>query len=188
MAKPNPARRARTKERIADAFWRLYKEGGLRAATVSAIIAEAGVHRSTFYEYFADAPAALAAIEDEQIAYAAKQIEGALADADKVDVVDTVVSIYGDNADKLSVLLGKSTGDSFARRLKQSIVPLVEGSFGVDASSGANRYAFEFVLSGILSAMTLWYERGCAEPLEDVAETLRTLMLDGPLSFMSHTR
>lgn len=186
MAKPNPKRRAQTKAKIKDAFWSLYKEGSLKSATVSAIIALADIHRSTFYEYYPDSPAVLKDIEDEQIANASSHIKRAMADMPNVDAMETVMAIYGENADTLSVLLREGTGSPFAQRLKQQIIPLVETAFEVNADDGANRYAFEFTLSGILSAITLWYSRGCIEPIDELAETLRALMLKGSYAYISN--
>lgn len=186
MAKPNPGRRAQTKSKIKDAFWYLYKTGGMKSATVSGIIARAGIHRSTFYEYYSDSLAVLKEIEDEQIANAKHHIKRALADMPNVDAMEVIMAIYGENAGFLSVLLGEGANSSFAQRLKQQVIPLVESTFGTGVDDGVNCYAFEFTLSGILSAITLWYARGCVEPVDDLADTLRSLMLKGSYAFVSN--
>ena len=47
-----PEVRARTRERIVEAFFSLYEGRALREVTVGEVAAAAHVNRSTFYEYF----------------------------------------------------------------------------------------------------------------------------------------
>lgn len=45
---------AATRKRLMDSFWSLYQDRPMEKISVSAIVERAGVHRSTFYEYFMD--------------------------------------------------------------------------------------------------------------------------------------
>lgn len=60
-------RKSTQRERVLDAMVRVASHGGYARATVSTVIAEAGVSRPTFYEYFADRDDCfLAALGDSQ--------------------------------------------------------------------------------------------------------------------------
>lgn len=45
---------AATRKKIMDSFWDIYITTPIDKITISAITKSAGVHRSTFYEYFKD--------------------------------------------------------------------------------------------------------------------------------------
>lgn len=184
MAKPNPERCAATRRKIMDSFWELYAKGGYKAATVSAIIKNASIHRSTFYEYFSDAQAVLEAIEDEQISNVEGYVSHAAGNIENVDPVAILMGVYGENAEYLSVLLGDSANSSFSSKLKSRIIPIVQDKLRIDADEGTNRYLFEFFLSGMLAAISLWYKRDCKESPDALAKTMRTMMLEGPFAFI----
>lgn len=61
------AARSRTRRKIEDAFWTLYLEKEFRRVTVREIIQKAGIHRSTFYQYFESVGDIFDAIKDHQL-------------------------------------------------------------------------------------------------------------------------
>ena len=121
MANKDPERRAATRRRIMDACWEVSAADPARAVTVSAVVEAAGVHRSTFYEYFGDAPSAMSAIEDELAAAFGAEAERAFATggADPAGIVQRVYVAHGE---RLSLLLGDAGDPGFSRpcRMRQS--------------------------------------------------------------------
>ena len=184
MAKPNPERCAATRNKIMNSFWKLYKDGGIKKATVSAIIKDASIHRSTFYEYFADSQAVLEAIEEEQIANAERYVADVIGKVDKIDPVNVLMGIYGENAEYWSVLIGDNASSSFSKKLKDRIKPFVQNRLGINDDDSMNRYVFEFFVSGVLASINLWYKRDCRESAEELAETMRMLYMHGPSAFV----
>lgn len=158
MARKDPERRARTRERIMDAYWELYAADPSHNVTVSAVVAEAGVHRSTFYEYFGDADAVLAAIEGDLAELFEAESAAALSGG-KMDPAGIVQRVYVEHGDRLSVLLGDAGDSRFARRVKDALVPVAMRELGL-ADDPLAPYLFEFAASGLLAAASLWYERG----------------------------
>ena len=174
MANKDPERKAATRRRIMDACWDVYAADPTNAVTVSAIVKAAGVHRSTFYEYFEDARSVLAAIEDELAETFESEAERAFASGG-ADPAGIVQRMYVAHGDRLSLLLGKSGDPSFARRLKEALRPVAE--HGLDLGGRAfDPYLFEFASSGILAAVTLWYERGCDLEPAELGEGIRDLL------------
>lgn len=165
MAHKDPERRARTRGRIMDAYWDLYSSDPSRGVTVSAVIARAGVHRSTFYEYFGDADAVLLAIEDELAALFEAESASALSGGE-VDPAGIVRRVYVDHGDRLSLLLGDSGDPRFAKRVKDALGPIAVDRFRL-ANDRFAPYLVEFAVSGIIAAASLWYERGCDLPPDE---------------------
>ena len=158
MANKNPERRARTRKRIMDAYWDLYASSPSRSVTVSAVITNAGVHRSTFYEYFSDADAVLMAIEDELAALFEEESVGALS-GDVVDPAGIVQRVYVAHGDRISLLLGDSGDPRFTRRVKEALKPVAMRELDLAGDPFAP-YLVEFAATGLLAAASLWYERG----------------------------
>ena len=174
MANKDPERKAATRRRIMDACWDVYAADPANAVTASAIVKAAGVHRSTFYEYFDDARSVMAAIEDELAEAFGVEAASAFASggADPAGIVQRVYVTYGD---RLSLLLGKSGDPSFARKLKDALRPVAEHGLGL-GNREFDPYMFEFAASGILAAATLWYERGCDLEPAEFGEGIRSLL------------
>ncbi|WP_172135039.1 TetR/AcrR family transcriptional regulator [Adlercreutzia sp. ZJ473] len=160
MAKKNLEKRAATRKRIMDSCWDVYVEKGASGLTVKEIITRAKVHRSTFYEYFDSAQDAFDALEDELIALI--QAEALLAmKNDANDPASLVRHVYVEHQERLSVLLGSQGDPSFSRRIADTIICSVVGSLDLGEPDDQVPYVLEFALVGALSAITLWYERGC---------------------------
>lgn len=174
MANRDPERKAATRRRIMDACWDVYAADPANAVTVSAIVKAAGVHRSTFYEYFSDAPSVLSAIEDELAEAFGAEAKRAFATGG-ANPAGIVQRVYVRHGDRLSVLLGKSGDPGFACRLKDALRPVAVSGLGLGDKAFAP-YLFEFAASGILAAATLWYERGRDLTPAEFGEGIRTLL------------
>ena len=174
MANKDPGRKAATRKRIMDACWDLYAVNPTNAVTVSAIVKAAGVHRSTFYEYFDDARSVLTAIEDELAEAFGAEAARAFSSGG-ADPAGIVQRVYVKHGDRLSVLLGESGNPGFARKLKDALRPVAVDGLGL-SDKAFDPYLFEFAASGILSAATLWYERERDLEPAELGEGLRALL------------
>ena len=184
MANKNPERRARTRERIMDAYWGLYAADPSRNVTVSAVIEKADVHRSTFYEYFGDADAVLLAIEDDLAALFEEESAGALS-GDAADPAGIVQRVYVAHGDRLSLLLGNSGDPRFTWRVKDALRPVAMSKLGI-AGDPFGPYLFEFAVSGLLAAASLWYERGCELSPDEFGEGIQAMLRGATTCGMRH--
>ena len=141
-----------------DAFWRLYArsratgDGSPRAVTASAIIKEAGVHRSTFYKYFRDVEAVLDAVETELIDVIKASAVKAMESKESIDPARLVRAVYVENSERLSLLLGPCGDPGFAAKVKRAVQPAVERVLGIERNA-LSPYVLEFLASGMLSAI-----------------------------------
>lgn len=174
VANKDPERRAATRRRIMDACWSVYAADPTRTVTVSAIVKAAGVHRSTFYEYFDDAPSVMAAVEDDLARAFGAEAERAFANGG-ADPAGIVQRVYVTHGERLSLLLGGEGNPGFARKLKDALWPVAERGLGLGGRA-FDPYLFEFAASGILAAATLWYERGRDLEPEEFGKGIRRLL------------
>ena len=157
-----------------DACWDMYAADPSRAVTVSAIVSAAGVHRSTFYEYFDDAPSVMVALENELAEVFGEEAEHALATGG-ADPADIVRRVYVTHGERLSLLLGDAGDPGFFRKLKDALRPVAERGLGLNGDA-FDPYLFEFAASGILAAVTLWYKRGRDLDPAEFGDGLRALL------------
>lgn len=182
MANKDPERRARTRRRIMDAYWDLYASDTSRNVTVSAVIAAAGVHRSTFYDYFGDADAVLAAIEDEMAALFEAESARALS-GESADPAGIVQRVYVEHGSVLSVLLGDAGNPRFARRVKEALKPVAMRELDLEGDP-FSPYLLEFAATGLLAAASLWYERECDLAPHEFGNGIRVTLM----AVMSQTK
>lgn len=175
MAKKNPVKRAATRRKLIDACWDTYVEKGASGLTVKEIIDRAQVHRSTFYEYFDSAQHAFGALEDELIYLIRSEALLAMSE-DASDPATLVRRVYVRHQKRLSILLGAQGDPSFARRIADAIVRSLEGSLDLEMPKTEVPYVLEFALMGALSAITLWYERGCDLSSEELAALVSRML------------
>lgn len=167
-----------------DAFWRLYAhsratgDGSPRAVTASAVIKEAGVHRSTFYKYFRDVEAVLDAVEAELIDIIKASAVKAMESKEGIDPAHLVRAVYVENSERLSLLLGSCGDPGFAAKAKRAVQPAVERVLGIERNA-LSPYVLEFLASGLLSAITLWYENGCDLTADELGSTMKSLITSG---------
>lgn len=183
MAHKDPQRCRQTRKTIMDAFWRLYARNratgsGPRAVTASAVIAEAGVHRSTFYKYFRDVADVLDAIESELIGVIKQSAVKAMESKGALDAAQLIRTVYVAHSERLSLLLGSQGDPGFASKVKQAVKPAVEQVAGI-GENPFGPYVLEFLSSGLLSAITLWYENGCDLTADELGGAMQTLVVEG---------
>ncbi|WP_165053221.1 MULTISPECIES: TetR/AcrR family transcriptional regulator [unclassified Adlercreutzia] len=176
MAKKDPQRRARTRKRIIDAFWLLAGSQPMGAVSVSAVVKEARVNRSTFYEYFSSAITLREAAEDELLAFMREKARG-ITQADEGALVEYVGAIYAEQSDKLRLLLGPGGNASFVMRLKEALRPVMAGLVPEGMPEQEAQLRLEFALSGMIAAYSRWFQAGESLPVGDASRLVKQMVM-----------
>lgn len=174
MANKDPERRAATRRRIVDAFWNLYEDTPIERIGVAQVASAAGVHRSTFYEYFRDVYDVRDSIEGEVLAYMGEKARSIVAAGGSGNLEECVREMLEEKGRFLAVLYVSGASPSFARRAKAQLTSVIASSEGY---AGISRYEAEFVASGLIGAYVLWFERGQDVPVEQVVSELGRMAL-----------
>lgn len=176
MAKPNPEKRAHTKQRLMDAYTALLKGDTGEAITASAVIEQAGVNRSTFYEYFDNVDDLRHTVEDRLVDTMASAAQSALASDEGTDFANLVMDAYVKHGDLIGLFLSKQGTSYFASRVKSALTPLIARALEGKANSRELPYVSEFVISGLLGFYGHWYDDKQTLPIEELVPLARTLV------------
>lgn len=151
-------------EAFEEAFWRLYKTKPMSKISVSEVAQLAGYNRGTFYLHYESLDALLASIEDELMgkirACTAQGMEDLRQGADPEAVMGSVLKLYEDNADRISVLMGSKGDPAFVEALKEELKPLwakyvLKRDLPED---GEKDFTLEFSLSGAMFMLRKWLD------------------------------
>ena len=177
---------AATRKRIMDAFWDIYKTTPIEKITISAITKKAGVHRSTFYEYFEDIYGVLTQLENnilDSIQHNAMAMSSKISDFDINTFMDTSFSFLIKERELMHHLLGPTGDPSFRKRLLQTLKPYFAKIHGLPQSSIYTEYLMTYVFSVIINALDFAYEHQDQVNIEDLAKMTFKLFDEGMHNF-----
>ncbi|MEI6101327.1 MAG: TetR/AcrR family transcriptional regulator, partial [Eubacteriales bacterium] len=161
--KKQPETTERTKKRLLDAFWLLYCQKKIEKITIREIAQEAGVNRSTFYEYFSDVYQVLEELEADLIPapaeYPPVHLQG------HPLPLDAFIKMYGQNKKYYSVLLGEKGDPSFLVRLKNSARSYMLQSAAVRHDNNLD-IAVEFALSAMIGVLVHFFRQKNPPPVQ----------------------
>lgn len=179
-----PERTARTKQALKDSFWDLYCQKPIEKITIREITDEAGVYRSTFYEYYTDAYEVLEEIEKDvmdsyqSFASHVSEIQGV------PDGMKLITAFYSANAERLAVLLGPEGDASFLHRLKGEFYMIGKELFGISDDDLEVRLYIEMATSSVISLLSYWLEHRDEMSLEETIKTGSKFFRHGLLSYL----
>lgn len=176
-----------TKQNLIDAFWSLYCEKGMKKITVKEITQKAGYNRGTFYEYFIDAYDVLEQIEESLIPTLDK-LPPITIDEDYIGMpIDMFMKQYEQNSKYYSVLLGDNGDPAFARKLKNSIKPILKQAFSEKYNLNPIEFDFilEYILSAMIGIMSYWFKQDKVLSTENLIALIRDLMENGVMKRLS---
>lgn len=178
--KKQPETTNRTKKRLLDAFWLLYCQKKIEQITVREIAQQAGVNRSTFYNYFSDVYHVLEELEADLIPVPAEYPPVRLKDHPLP--LDAFIKLYGQNKKYYSVLLSEKGDPSFLVRLKNSAREFMLQSA---ASQGSEcDIAIEYALSAMIGVLIHYFRQKNPPPVQNLIETMYSLMENGVMRYL----
>lgn len=176
--KKQPEVKAKTKQNLIDAFWKLYEEKSIEKIRIQEITNLAGYHRGTFYEYFIDIYDILNQEEDtliQELKEKGSDVHHSLQDD---DFFKKITDFYLKNGKHLNLLIGTGGDPDFIHRMKKTLYPQFRKIIGL-SDSYTSELVYEFGISGILMAFHYWYENKDRMSIEDFTSILYSLIGKG---------
>lgn len=178
-----------TKNKIRDAFFKLYQNRQINKISIKEIMDLAGLNRGTFYVYYKDIYDLLEKTENELFEQIKEKVEFVLAVLLRgEDFKQNLPSLefLHQNKDHLKVLFGKNGDSKMALRIKNLAKSILKRKLSsVESEKGmALEYVLEYITSAQLGIMNYWIQRDLEMPVETLAEMIRDVNLNGPISYL----
>lgn len=173
---------AKTRGKIVDTFWELYGNFRIEKISIGTLMEQAGMNRSTFYNYFTDIYDLLDQAENEILDSLEQHLD------ERFELRNTLsfsefsrgfadrFSLYDD---KIYVLLSSKGDPNFSRKLKEKIRNHIAVIVNMEPDSFEFEYVLTFIVSSLGSILSHWYENGKHESSEQILELMQTLMAAG---------
>ncbi|MDR2109518.1 MAG: TetR/AcrR family transcriptional regulator [Coriobacteriales bacterium] len=191
-----PDRRTlRTKRALREAFAQLVEERGLSGFSVSELSERADLNRGTFYAHFRDRDDLLRCYEDEIVAdlllfenrlrqVKLRELLAARLSGKPPAVAVELFDVLREHGVLLRALLGERGDAAFQTRIRDGVcanlVRVVLHSKYRDRPTPLTEYYIAYYASGALGLIQRWLERGMAEPSEQIARILLTVLFLKP--------
>ncbi len=157
-----PEVRARTRQKLIDAFWALCKEKNMNQISVGELARLAGYNRSTFYEYFTDIPDLLRQVEDtllRELREGLEKIAPQMARSDQYDQPDAFHLIFQMLNEPMYCLLGPHGDPAFFSRVKEVVLPVFNDILHLPVDSLYFDYVSAYTYSALIGFLQHWYEQ-----------------------------
>ena len=165
----NEKKRASTKKSLEEAFIKVYAKKRYEDITITDICSEAGLYRSTFYNYYHHVGELLDSIEDrivEELFESAKpfalfRMEVLLKSPKHlIEAYRAIMETIDENRETLRVLMSEKAHPTYKEKYKKAISDTIIRHLvanRVDLSL-ENRMILEYMVSGIVSAQSMWLQ------------------------------
>lgn len=156
----HPEITAKTRKRLINAFWNLYKTERIEKISIGAIARKAGVNRGTFYEYFSDIYDLLDQFENDILSSLKNRFT---ANTEAVTIqgkvpVNEMISIFHEYGEEFYILLGNKGDPAFYTKLKNAMRSHIIEVFHVDPTKKTTEYFLTYILAALTGMIGQWYE------------------------------
>lgn len=166
-----------------DAFWNLYKSGGMKQVSVTKICNLTGYNRSTFYDYFIDIYDVLDSIESNLITPSQFHdiiFKNMIQGFDNQNLLSILIDLFDHNKEYFPILLGENGDLAFRHKLLKSFLPIILKELPVDEKKRKHLiYILEYQNAAIFSVISLWYQNKKDIPQEELVELLISITQNG---------
>ena len=179
-----PARTAKTKRTLVDAFWTLYEETPIEKITVRQITESAGVYRSTFYEYFSDVYAVREFIEKDILDAYEVLVNKATGINSLDEGMALLIDFYSNNAKYLAILWGPHGDQQFLNNVKRIINAKLRSLFSLPFDDPEIDILIEMMLSSVISLLNYWYVHRDKMTIREVIDVGSQFFQKGLFAFL----
>ncbi len=183
-----PEVRARTRQKMIDAFWSLSKEKNMNQISVGEMTRLAGYNRSTFYEYFTDIPDLLSQVENELLEKIRQELPKNTHDMIKngrSENTDFFHMLFHTLNEPMYCLLGPHGDPSFFSKIKDAVAPAFSAHFSRPGDETYFDYIFSYTCSALIGLLQHWHETGKTMSEEALFQLGYSLMSEGVLGMLS---
>ncbi len=173
--KKHPELTEKTRKKLINAFWALYKQKDVENIHISEITELAGYHRSTFYEYFTDIYDLLSQ-EEQSLVQQAQESRDLLKEEGNT-MFTSLMDFYQLNAEHVSLLI-EHGNMNFVNKLKENIYPMFLSETNLPDNS-RNALFFEFGFNGMLMAHDYWYKHQENLSFQELLTDLQDILQSG---------
>ena len=170
----NDVRYLATEKKIRDALFRLLSAKSIDRISTGKIIAEAGIHKSTFYSHYPDKYALLEGLETELVAILSPCLEKIFINMFSADYNTADLSgLYSELAATIfrysrefSVLVNNSQYSNLPLRLSEKINEIWSTKGFSSPDNVYHSYLTNVIAFIMVGAIEKWVRRGCTDPIE----------------------
>lgn len=171
---------AATRKKIMDAFWKIYTSTPIDRITIGAIAKNAGIHRSTFYEYFKDIYDLLDQFETdllEQIEHdflniaeehSSSHLQERPIPMSVNDFMNSTLTFFTKYGELLCHLLGSSGDPSFRKKMFDLFKTQFMVIHNIPDDFPYADYFASFVFAAISSNLEYWFEHRDSITMQEV--------------------
>lgn len=181
-----------TKEKLKASLLLLLKERPMDGISISLICSTAGINRNTFYSHYQSIGQLMKEIEDEFLSELFEEINKSFSIEVSRSVKDLLIKLLflvRENSEMCVLLFSKNGDKEFLNRIIERILPSATGMwkdfFNLDQKTAARVYAF--IVGGAISIIEQWVQKGCEEPVEEIANFLDMVIINGQSAFLPVT-
>ena len=146
-----------TRQNLMDAFWKLYKEKGIRNITIKEVTDLAGYHRGTFYRHFSSLDEVLEKVEDPLLPSSPDYFpEG---NTDPTRMISDFINYYLEGAEYLQTLMGPRGDPMFADKYVKVGKIAAERQYRkkLKVRNPELSLVLEFMFAGGFAMISKWY-------------------------------
>ncbi|QOV20388.1 TetR/AcrR family transcriptional regulator [Blautia liquoris] len=180
--KKQPELREKTRKKIMDAFWEVYKNIRIEKITVSSITKNAHLNRGTFYEYFNDVYDLLDQIENDLLNEIAAWLASKVHKKEKIkfeEFAHELSPFFFENNDKIFILLSERGDPSFQQKLRQKIKGSFADILDLRKDSDELEYLLTFIISSMSGIISYWHETGQKTDSDEILILMQALIANG---------
>lgn len=175
-----------TRGRIIEAFWSIFQTTPVEKITIARLSAAAGIHRSSFYRYFADVYQVFDDFQAELLVEITAAFT-AVIDSETISLTqysEATAVVLSARADKLYRLLNYADG-TFKAQLLDLLMRMVRKTLKIDAQTPDADYLTSLITSCMLSNFNYWYEHREQYTLAALNRTGQEILLGGVLAYIT---
>lgn len=178
-----------TKERIRQAFLKLYREKRIEKISIGELAKEAKIYRGTFYYYYEDIYDLLLKIEEEFLNDATREvvkvIEGIVFN-DMEKKVESITNSLKKYEEFLKLFFIIRPNMKIIKRVKEAAKEKAIETLGLDINklSLEDKYILEYIASAQVGLVTKWIENNRDIDASELGNIMRLSNLIGPITYL----